>query len=86
MICKLSILFLKKYGKRLLDIGILIFGDLISIILAFEQIFLVHPLVDDSSHPLPTGFKVFVFGVLSVLITIKLVIEIREFVKELRSG
>jgi len=77
-------LFFKEYGKRLLDIGILIFGDLISLIFTFEQIYLVHPIVDDSSHPLPTGLKVCVLCVLSVLITLKLIIEISEFLKDLK--
>jgi len=78
------VLFLEKHGKRLIDIGILIFGDLMSFIFAYEQIYLVDNIVAEDSKSLPISFKLFVYSFLFILITIKLAIEIREFLKDLK--
>lgn len=80
----ISIMIFKIHRKKMLNIAILFFGDLLSLLFMFEDNFLVGCLLLEDSKPLPGFLKTCSLGVLFILLTLKLYNEIMEFLDEIR--
>jgi len=66
---------------KIVNLSLLIFGELFSIALLVEDVFFVNNLVLESSKSMPSWIKITILSIISILLLIKIIHEIKNFNK-----